>query len=50
MHFQLKKTITHVTVLSALLPVLPALAADVGGKMDPAHAPKLPGKEKGRNR
>src|SRR6478609_9211074 len=37
MHFQLKKTITHFTVLSALLP-LPVLAA--GGKMDPAHAPK----------
>jgi len=33
MHFQLKKTITHFTVLSALLP-LPVLAA--GGKMDPA--------------
>ena len=41
MHFPLKKTITHVTVLSALLPPLAALAADAGGKLDPAHA-KVP--------
>src|SRR5689334_17761214 len=40
MHFQLKKTITHVTVLSALLPALAALAANGGGKLDPAQAPK----------
>src|SRR3954470_494444 len=40
MHFQLKKTITHITVLSALLPALAALAADAGGKLDPSRAPK----------
>src|SRR4051794_33502022 len=40
MHFQLKKTITHITVLSALFPALAALAADAGGKLDPSRAPK----------
>jgi OOP family OmpA-OmpF porin len=47
MHFKIKKTITRVSVLSALLPTLPWLAADalahdrVGppSKIDPAKAP-----------
>ncbi len=39
MHFQLKKTITHVGVLTALLPALSALASN-GDKLDPANAPK----------
>ncbi len=40
MHFPLKKTITHFTVLSALL-ALPAFAADPAAKMNPANAPKV---------
>src|SRR5690349_11629709 len=39
MHFQLKKTIIYVGVLSALLPALSALAQDQG-KLDPDKAPK----------
>src|SRR5687768_14373239 len=47
MQFKLKKTITRVTVLSALLPTLPFLAADAfahertvpASKLDPATAP-----------
>jgi len=39
MHFQLKKTITYVGVLTALLPALSALAADEG-QLDPDKALK----------
>ncbi len=41
MQFELKRTITHVSMLSALLPALSVLAADegAGGKLDPASAP-----------
>lgn len=48
MHFQLKKTITHVSVLTALLPTLPALVSTAiaherpgpAAQLDPARAPQ----------